>query len=148
MISTTLFRRVVPALLLSGLAFTAQAQKDQIEGLWYNAEKTAKVNIFKAKDAKFYGNIVWLKEPTENGKPKTDQKNPKESLRNTPILNLQILRHFEKDGDNGYEDGEIYDPKNGKTYSCKITHKGNTLDVRGYVGISLLGRTTTWTRAQ
>jgi uncharacterized protein (DUF2147 family) len=148
MISTTLFRRAVPALLLSGLAFTAQAQKDQIEGLWYNAEKTAKVNIFKAKDNKFYGNIVWLKEPTENGKPKTDQKNPKESLRSTPILNLQILRHFEKDGDNVYEDGEIYDPKNGKTYSCKITHKGNTLDVRGYVGISLIGRTTSWTRAQ
>jgi len=40
----------------------------------------------------------------------------------------------------------IYDPKNGKTYSCKMTYKGKTLDIRGYIGISLLGRTTVWER--
>ena len=148
MIQSTLIRRVLPVLLLSGASFAAQAQKDKIEGLWYNAEKTAKINIFKAKDDKFYGNIVWLKEPNENGKPKTDKNNPKAEKRSQPMLNLQVLRHFSKDGDKTYEDGEIYDPKNGKTYSCKITHNGNSLDVRGYLGISLIGRTTTWQRAQ
>jgi uncharacterized protein (DUF2147 family) len=45
-----------------------------------------------------------------------------------------------------WEDGKIYDPKNGKTYSCKMTLEGNELKVRGYVGFSLLGRTTVWTR--
>lgn len=148
MIQATLIRRALPVLLLTGTAFNAQAQKDKIEGLWYNAEKTAKINIFKAKDDKFYGNIVWLKEPNEAGHPKTDKKNPKESLRTQPMMNLQILRHFKKDGDKGYNDGEIYDPKTGKTYSSKITYNGNSLDVRGFVGISLIGRTTTWERAQ
>lgn len=122
------------------------AQKDKIEGQWYNAEKSAKINIYKGTDGKFWGKIVWLKEPEKNGKPKTDEKNPKSELRNTPLLDLAILRHFEKDGENQYDDGEIYDPKNGKTYSCKITHKGSTLSVRGYVGISMIGRTTTWER--
>lgn len=148
MIRTTLIRRTLPVLLFTGAAFSAQAQKDKIEGLWYNAEKTAKINIFKAKDDKFYGNIVWLKEPNEAGQPKTDKKNPKEALRKQPLMNLQILRHFKKDGDKEYSDGEIYDPKTGKTYSSKITYNGNALDVRGYIGISLIGRTTTWERAQ
>jgi uncharacterized protein (DUF2147 family) len=57
-----------------------------------------------------------------------------------------ILKGFEKDGDNEYEDGTIYDPKNGKTYSCIIRQKGNKLSVRGYIGVSLIGRTTTWTK--
>jgi uncharacterized protein (DUF2147 family) len=128
------------------LCLPAYAQKDKIEGLWYNAEKSAKINIYKGTDGKFWGKIVWLREPEKNGKPKTDDKNPKADKRNTPLLDLPILRHFEKDGENGYDDGEIYDPKNGKTYSCKITYKGNTLSVRGYVGISMIGRTTTWER--
>ncbi len=148
MIHTTLLRRALPVLFLTGAAFSAQAQKDKIEGLWYNAEKTAKINIFKAKDDKFYGNIVWLKEPNEAGQPKTDKKNPKEALRKQPLMNLQILKHFKKDGDKTYSDGEIYDPKTGKTYSSKITYNGNALDVRGFIGISLIGRTTTWERAQ
>jgi hypothetical protein len=45
-----------------------------------------------------------------------------------------------------WSQGKIYDPKNGKTYSCKMTLEGNELKVRGYVGFSLLGRTTVWTR--
>jgi uncharacterized protein (DUF2147 family) len=60
---------------------------------------------------------------------------------------MQVLGDFVKDGDNKYVDGTIYDPKNGKTYSCKMTCKGKKLDIRGYIGISLIGRTTTWERA-
>lgn len=133
---------------ITGTAFSSFAQKDKLEGLWYNAEKTAKISIYKGTDGKFWGKIVWLKEPEKNGKAKTDENNPKAEKRNEPLLNLAILKHFEKDGENTYDDGEIYDPKNGKTYSCKITHKGETLSVRGFVGISMLGRTTTWERAK
>ena len=43
--------------------------------------------------------------------------------------------------------GTVYDPKNGKTYKCKITYQGDKLDVRGFVGFSLLGRTAVWTKA-
>jgi len=122
--------------------------KDQIEGKWYNEEKTAQVEIYLAKNGKYYGKIVWLKEPEKNGKPRTDEHNPKESEQGKPLMGLLLLKSFVKDG-NVYEDGSIYDPKNGKTYSCKITYKNaSTLSIRGYVGISMLGRTTTWTKAE
>ncbi|HLO69607.1 MAG TPA: DUF2147 domain-containing protein [Flavipsychrobacter sp.] len=130
-----------------GITVAAKAQTDPIEKVWYNQEKTAKIQVYKAKDGRFYGKMVWLKEPLENGKPKVDKENPDEKKRNTPLIGLILLRGLEKDGDNEYDNGKIYDPKNGKTYSCKITHKGNTLDLRGFVGISLIGRTSTWTLA-
>lgn len=135
---------ILSIILSTGLS--AFAQKDKIEGLWYNEEKTAKVEIYKGTDGKFWGKIVWLKEPLRNGVPKMDDKNPKEAKKKVPLLGLILLKHFEIDGKEMYENGEIYDPKNGKTYSCKITYKGDKLDVRGYVGISLIGRTTVWER--
>jgi uncharacterized protein (DUF2147 family) len=140
---------VIMALVLSVVfRSSAYAQKDKIEGLWYNEEKTAKIEVYKATDGKFWGKIVWLKEPMRNGAPKVDEKNPNESLKKRPIMGLTLLKHFSVAGKNTYEDGEIYDPKNGKTYSCKITYKGDKLDVRGYIGISLIGRTTVWERTQ
>lgn len=126
---------------------TSMAQEDPIEGIWLNEEKIAKVKIYRAKNDKFYGKIVWLKEPLRDGKPKTDIENPDASKRNEPIDGLLILKGFEKEDDNEYEDGTIYDPKNGKTYSCVMTLDGDVLDVRGYVGFSWIGRTTTWTRS-
>jgi len=134
-------------LLVIGTVWSANAQKEKVEGIWFNQEKDAKIEIYKARDGKFYGKIVWLKEPTINGQPKADVNNPKKNLRATPIIGLLILKAFEKDSDTDYEDGTIYDPKNGKTYSCNITVKdANTLSIRGYIGISLIGRTTTWSR--
>jgi len=127
---------------------TAKAQTDRIEGLWYNDIKSGKILITKGKDGKFYGKVVWLKEPLENGKPKVDKMNADPALRTRPRLGLQVLTGFEKDGDEKYTGGTIYDPLNGKTYSCKITYRGKTLDIRGYIGISLFGRTTVWSRAE
>jgi len=136
-------------LLVLGCSKQAVAQKDKIEGTWWNAERTAKIQIYKAVDQKFWGKIVWLKETTRYGKPRTDEHNVKENLRNRPLMGLPILRNFVKTGDDKYDDGEIYDPKNGKTYSCTITYRNDKeLGVRGYIGISLLGRTTTLTRAE
>jgi uncharacterized protein (DUF2147 family) len=133
-------------ILCSSIGAWAQ---DAIEKTWYNQEKTAKVKVFKATDGKYYGKIVWLKEPNNaQGKPRTDINNPKKEHQNDALLGLQMLKNFEKDGAHGYSGGTIYDPKNGKTYSCKMTLNGDKLDVRGYVGISLLGRTTTWTLAE
>lgn len=134
--------------LLVNTGLISYAQKDKIEGLWYNEEKTAKIEVYKAVDGKFWGKIVWLKEPMRNGAPKVDEKNPKPALRKAPLIGLVMLRHFKIDDETTYNDGEIYDPKNGKTYSCKITYKGDKLDVRGYIGISLIGRTTVWERVQ
>ncbi|MBS1776828.1 MAG: DUF2147 domain-containing protein [Bacteroidetes bacterium] len=144
MLTNHFFKTLLCSVFLVSMGCVAFAQ-DQIEHLWYNQEKTAKVQIYKATDGKFYGKIVWLKEPLRDGKPKVDDKNPNTSLRSQPLMGLVLLRGFVKDGTTGYEDGTIYDPKNGKTYSCKIKFNGNSLDVRGYIGISLIGRTANWT---
>lgn len=148
-----MLQRIALALILctvmvSGTAIRALAQKDKIEGSWYNEEKTAQVRIYKAVDGKYWGKIAWLKEPTKDGKPKVDEKNTKASLRTRPLMNMVLLSHFTKKDDETYDGGEIYDPKNGKTYSCTITYRNEKeLGIRGYIGISLIGRTTTWTRA-
>lgn len=128
-------------------ALTGVAQKaDDILGIWYNEEKTAKVEIFKTSD-KYFGKIVWLKEPNRDGKPKLDINNEDKSLRDRPVMGMQILKDFEFDEDE-WEDGTIYDPKNGSTYSCYITKKGNILNVRGYIGFALIGRTALWEKVE
>ena len=68
---------------------------------------------------------------------------------NQPIIGMTILSGLSQDGDE-FSGGEILDPKNGKTYRCKIALKdqGAKLDVRGYIGISFLGRTQTWLRQE
>lgn len=58
-----------------------------------------------------------------------------------------MLTGFRFDGDDEWKDGDIYDPESGKTYSCYLSLKdNNTLKVRGYIGVSLFGRSETWTR--
>ncbi|MDP9078556.1 MAG: DUF2147 domain-containing protein [Bacteroidota bacterium] len=143
----TLFRIAFFAIPLFFVSM-AKAQTDQVEGLWYNDVKSGKILITRESDGKFYGKVVWLKEPLKNGKPKVDELNADPKLRSRPRLGLQVLSGFVKDGDTKYTDGTIYDPLNGKTYSCNMTYKGQTLAIRGYIGISLFGRTTTWTRAE
>lgn len=139
--------RILMLLLITAVVGQqVQAQSDRLEGIWFNDKKDAKIQIYKAKDGKFYGKILWLKEPTKNGKVKLDDKNPKEQLQQQPLVGLVILKGFEKDGDT-YDDGTIYDPENGKTYDCIMTLKGKTVSIRGYIGISWIGRTTVWERA-
>ena len=134
-------------LFTTGTPLFAQTQDPIERNLWYNTEKTSKIQIYKGSDGLFYGKIVWLKVPTIDGQPKLDPNNPDKSKRNTPLLGMVIIKGLKKDGDNEYVDGTIYDPKNGKTYSSKITFKDGQLDVRGYIGFSLLGRSATWTKA-
>lgn len=137
-------------LAVAGSSSAVWAQKDKIEGVWWNNEKSAKIEIYRAAaDKKFYGKIVWLKEPNKDGKPKVDEKNPNAKKRNTPLMGYPVLKGFVVDDEDTYDGGTIYDPKNGKTYDCKITYRNqNELGIRGYVGVSMLGRTTTWTRAE
>lgn len=124
----------------------AIGQTDKIESYWFNDVKDAKIQIYKASDGKFYGRIVWLKEPLKNGKPKVDEKNPNKKIQQQQLVGLVILKGFKKDGDS-YTDGTIYDPENGKTYDCKMSYKGKTLAIRGFIGFSLFGRTTVWEKA-
>lgn len=144
---------VVIALMLCSIATFAQRTKNQIEKVWYNQEKTSKIEVFLATDGKYYGKVVWLDKLNDEktGKPKTDKENPDESKHNNPIMGIQILKGFsvDKDDKNLYVDGTVYDPKNGKTYCGKLTFKGNSIDLRGFIcSMSFLGRTSTWTLAE
>ena len=134
-------------LLWSGAAW---AQKgDAIKGIWWNAEKTAKIQVYE-QNGKYYGKIIHLVEPLdESGKPKTDKENPNNKLKNRKMEGLVILTDLEYEGGNKFDDGEIYDPKSGKTYSANAELVGkDRLNLRGYIGFSLIGRTSTWTRAE
>lgn len=116
------------------------AQSDPILGKWQNPSGEGRIEIYK-KGEKFYGKLYWIKDSA-----KKDTKNPDPKLRTRNIQGLEILSGFVKESKT-YVDGTIYDPKSGKTYSCKMTLKGDDkLDIRGYIGISMLGRSETWTR--
>jgi len=118
-------------------------------GTWLTERGGADVKIANC-GGKLCGSIVWLKEPLNaRGQPKIDSKNPDESLRSRKILGVPLLTDFVRssDGSNVWQDGLIYNPDDGKTYKCTLTLvDDHTLRVRGYVGISLLGKTQTWTR--
>ena len=120
--------------------------KDQIIGKWLNATGEAHIQIY-ANCGKYFGKIAWMKTPNyPDGKPRLDNKNPDNSLMKNPILGLVILKNFVYN-DDIWHGGSIYDPKTGKTYSCKISLQGSDkLNVRGFVGFSMLGRTESWTR--
>ena len=134
--------------MLSSLAQSAK-EGDEIIGIWKTGSGKGKVEIVK-KGNQYLGKIVWLNEPTDpkTGKPKTDLQHPDPTLHQRPILGLVNLWGFVFKGNNKWEDGHIYDPNNGKEYKCIITLKNdNTLIVRGYIGISLIGRNDTWTKS-
>lgn len=135
---------LVIVMMISSVMYAQSA--DDILGTWYTEGGKSKVEITK-KDGKYNGEIIWLKTPNrEDGTPKLDRENENEKLRSRKILGINVIKGFEWDDDE-YEDGTIYDPENGKVYSCVITYENkDTLDVRGYIGFSLLGRTTIWTR--
>ena len=139
-----------------GLAGAADVPKpgDEILGQWHTSEDKSIVEVYKKKE-QFFAKIVSLKEPNwpkndeegMSGKPKNDRKNPKPELRSRPIAGLEFMNDFVYAGKNKWTDGKIYDPEVGKTYSCKMTLVStNKLEVRGYIGFSLLGRTVVWTR--
>jgi uncharacterized protein (DUF2147 family) len=121
---------------------------DAIVGIWKTGEGTAMVRIYKNGE-KYQGKVVWLKEPNdpETGKPKVDKNHPEEANRIRPILGLVNVWGFSYKEKGVWDDGNIYDPKNGNTYSCTIKMpNANTLEVRGFIGVSIIGRTDIWTR--
>ena len=130
-----------------GKISAAQYKADDVVGIWLTGgDHPAKVQVYKSGE-KYYGKIVWLQSTVDN-KPMVDLNNPDDSKKNQPIIGLIILRSFEFDDDE-WDDGTVYDPENGKTYSCHLTLKNaNTLRVRGYIGIPLFGRTEVWTRSK
>ena len=141
-----LFSSVIVTTLATPFLSFAAGGADAILGEWTTGEGKSKVKIYKEGDI-YSGKISWLKEPLKDGKPKVDDKNPDEAKRSQPLMGLVLIKNFKFVSEGKWENGTIYDPRNGKEYSCIINMKDpKTLDVRGYIGISLIGRSDTWKR--
>src|SRR5688572_19382015 len=107
-------------ILLSSVRVFSQTKADDIIGIWLTSDKEpAKIQIYKSGD-KYYGKIIWLKNPTDSGKQRTDANNPDKTKRSNPVIGLIILTAFKFDGDDEWKGGDIYDPESGKTYSSYI----------------------------
>ena len=123
------------------------ANSNSALGLWKNEDAT--FEIFD-DGGKLSAKIVALREPlTPEGKEKTDIHNPDASKHGRPIVGLVFMSGFTAAAPGKWEHGTIYDPKTGNTYSCNMELQGpNRINVRGFVGISLIGRTDVWTRVK
>lgn len=131
----------------------AQEHKaDDVLGKWSTIDdetgrKKSIVEIYKDGD-KLYGKIIELfRLPEEDPDPICDKCDEDDPRYNQKVNGMVILEGLEWDDDE-WDDGTIMDPKNGKVYSCKLWLKDGKLQVRGYMGFSLIGRSQTWLRVE
>lgn len=102
------------------------------------------VEIYE-KDSKVYGKIIEILNPEKKNDKCTKCSGQD---KDKPLKGLTIIKGLKKDGKE-YSDGEILDPSSGKLYKCTISLENkDKLKVRGYIGISALGRSQTWTRIE
>lgn len=130
------------------IASVAQ-EADKIAGVWWNEEKTTKIEV-KKEAGKYVGTIVYMiPEKYKNGEAPKDDKNPDEKLRKRSVVGLQILNGFEYNAKKKeWSEGTIYDPKSGKTYDCYgWLESDNLLKLKGFVaGIRWMGKSSEWYR--
>lgn len=147
-----LWKKILPVslLLCSVWATSLQANvgSDVLLGFWLTEEEDATIQIYKSESGKYEGKIVWLKD-LHTGKKKQifDDQNEDKSRHTRPVLGMVNLKNFSFDKkENEWSGGTIYDPVKGKTYSAYMKLKKGKMHLRGYIGISLFGRTSVWTR--
>ncbi len=140
------------AFLLPGLCMfcpSANAQeKSRIAGIWVTGKKDGRVKIQQCEKGHYCGKLIWTRNKS-TGKPlKKDVNNPDPEKQDRTILGIRLLKGLEYNAeDDIWEDGEIYDPNKGKTYNCYVEMVNkDKLKLRGYVGVSMFGRTTYWKR--
>ncbi len=139
-----MFKRALLSLMLvatASIALAAEHKAEDIAGVWETATG-GYVQVYE-DGGKWEGTIVG----SSDGKARYDKQNPDKSKQDRRLLGVTVLEGLKYAGDGAYEGGSIYDPNNGKTYKAKATQTGpDTLDARGYIGISLIGKSQTWKR--
>jgi uncharacterized protein (DUF2147 family) len=138
------------ATLATGLALSiapASATPPEL-GVWYDDTGRGAVKIDICGDT-LCGKIFWLREPLNAaGEALTDKHNPEPSMRHRPICGLPVLGDLQQMSDGGFDNGWVYDPKVGKSYSAALDLvNADTLKVTGYAGMRFLGKSLIWTRA-
>lgn len=139
--------------LLAFISLNSFASESLLVGNWKTIDDETKkaksiVSIYEV-NGKYFGKIqeLFLDEGAEQN-PLCDKCDG--DKKNQPMKGLEILTNFDSKGNNVWEGGKIIDPKTGKVYSCKLelTDNNQKLKVRGFVGISLIGRTQIWERVK
>ena len=124
------------------------------EGFWKSiddrtGEQLSIIELKKKPDNTYTGTIVY-RYPVPGAKALSHCTKCTGALKNKPILGMQLLTGFKDDPNkaNAYIDGQVIEPKSGKIYKGKavVTSDGKRLRLRGYMGISALGRTVIWIR--
>ena len=124
-----------------------------IEGLWLTENGKAIIQFSKCEegaDSKFCGNIVWSQNPRdEDGNLKLDVNNPDPALKSRPVCGIRLIGDLQKTTEDFYEDGWVYHPKKGKSYGAEVTVvSAEQLEMRGFLGFSLIGKSETWNRVE
>ena len=145
-------KQFIGAFLLSAVSSFSFAE--DITGLWQTIDdKTGapkgQVEIRKDANGNYVGKIVKIT-PRFGYTPKEICVDCPAPYTNKPILGLDVLTGLKHSSGNNYTGGRILDPNTGKVYNmkAKLSSNGKRLTLRGYVGVSALGRTQTWIRAE
>ena len=136
---------IVPMLLLALAVPAAGASDDQamlILGNWLTEPRDGIIEISIAGDGSYQGRIVGGNSPQRQ-----DQHNPDPARRSQLLLGQVIFQGMKYDGEGKWSGGTIYDPDSGRTYRCRLERlDAERLQVRGFIGFALLGRSQVWTR--
>jgi uncharacterized protein (DUF2147 family) len=143
-----MIRESLLAASLSALACAAAADEQSAVGYWVTPEGGSVVQIMPC-DSGLCGAVVGLRTTRKPGDVPYDQHNPDAAKRGQPLCGLIMAGSLKpvKGSSTKWEDGWVYDPDSGSTYKAEMKLDGpDKLDLRGYLGISLFGRTMSWTR--
>jgi len=134
-------------ILLLGMTSVRAEGENGVIGRWLTESGKGIVEFYSC-GGEICGRVSWLKDLIRDGASAKDAKNSDPKLQGRPLCGLVILGGFKETEPNHWIDGWIYSPENGKTYDASMRIDGDgKLKLRGYIGISLLGETQTWTRA-
>ncbi|MEL7538182.1 MAG: DUF2147 domain-containing protein [Pseudomonadota bacterium] len=125
------------ALSIFASSWLSAGADDPIVGRYWNPDRDAIVEIYST-DGVVFGKAIWSAEPM------LDTENPDPALRSRDLLGVPFITGFRFDGEDRWRDGRVYAPDNGRTYRGTLWVEDGALKMRGFVGISLLGRTATF----
>jgi uncharacterized protein (DUF2147 family) len=140
----------VSQLVLVPIAAAQTAAAPHIAGIWQAEDGRMKIEMFNAGET-YAGRLLWGQRAVEaDGKTfKRDVRNPNPSLRSRSLQGITILQNLRWDPqDQRWEDGSLYDGTSGRTVSAQVRLVGGKLEMRGYMGSPMLGRTITFRRVQ
>ena len=140
-------KKIIALVLFMMVLIKTSAQGTHtITGLWYNATRQGKIEIFKSGN-EYCGKLVWLKQPFDAaGKPYRDKMNIRPELRSRTVLGLVLIKGLTYNG-LGYDGGTVYDPRSGKQYSCIVSVYHDKLAVKAYMGMFLVHQEL-WSRVK